>query len=71
MARLQAEEIVLTERVWLEPEPGADPDRDEAEAEDEQSAPFPVEPRWVPMVEDPTDPWWIAERQQEEDLRQD
>ena len=31
MARLQAEEIVLTERVLLEPEPGADPDSSDPE----------------------------------------
>ena len=50
MARLQAEERVLSERVLVTPET---PD---------EEAPGPVfSSGWVPMVEDPTHPFWQEE----------
>ncbi len=59
MARLQAEERVLAERVLLTPEPGTDSEQDEPETA------TPAEGRWVPLVEDPDDPWWQQAAQEE------
>lgn len=56
MARTQAEEIVLRERVLLEPEPGADPEANED--------PAPSDPTdgWIPLIEDETSPYWMQVR---------
>jgi hypothetical protein len=62
MARLQAEERVLAERVLLTPEPGTDSEEDEP-AEPETAT--PAEGRWVPLVEDPDNPWWQQATQEE------
>ncbi|MGH3826130.1 MAG: hypothetical protein ACRDQX_02995 [Pseudonocardiaceae bacterium] len=57
MAKLQAEELVLAERVLLAAEPGADPDEEASEAE-------PVSgPEWIPIREDPAHPFWIENRE--------
>lgn len=61
MAKLRAEEIVLTQRVWLTPEPGADP-----EEEDDDPPTGPSE--WVSIPTDPAHPFWTAQREwQQED----
>lgn len=62
MARLQAEERVLAERVLLAPEPGTDSEQDEPT---EPETATPAEGRWVPLVEDPTDPWWHRAAEEE------
>lgn len=62
MARLQAEERLLGERVLLAPEPGTGSEPDEP-AEPETAR--PGEGRWVPLVEDPDDPWWQQAAQEE------
>lgn len=65
MARLQAEEIVLKERVLLEPEPGADPasgDLDERE--------LPVIQQGTPLIVDRTHPLWEQVNAEQEDLAQ-
>ena len=63
MARLQAEERVLAERVLLAPEPGTDSEQENEPAEPETAT--PAEGRWVPVVEDPDDPWWQQAAQEE------
>jgi hypothetical protein len=59
MARAQAEEIVLRERVLLEPESGADPEPSEN--------PPPSDPAdgWTPLIEDETSPYWAQVRERE------
>jgi hypothetical protein len=58
MATLQAEEIVLAERVLLAAEPGVDPD-EETDPPERSSG-----PEWIPVREDPTHPYWIEDRAQ-------
>lgn len=58
MATLQAEEIVLAERVLVAAEPGVDPD-------EETGAPERVSGQeWIPVREDPMHPFWIENRAQ-------
>ena len=59
MATLQAEEIVLAERVLLAAEPGADPD-EETDPPEQASG----QQEWIPVREDPTHPYWIEDRAQ-------
>jgi hypothetical protein len=61
MARLQAEEQVLAERVLLPPEPAAGEDETPQTAAESPAA------EWVPLVEDPAHPWWQQAAAQEED----
>lgn len=63
MARLQAEEIVLKERVLLDPEPGADPDSDQ----DQPASPVSHE---MPMVVDRSHPLWEQVNAEQEELAQ-
>lgn len=58
MARLQAEEAALAEAL-------PSPEEDAAEENLITSGSFTSE--WIPLVEDPTHPWWIAERARLED----
>ena len=66
MARLQAEERVLAERVLLEPEPAADQYPDEAE---EYPAEAP-QAEWIPMAVSPGHPRWQQIVEEEQDLRE-
>jgi hypothetical protein len=63
MARLQAEEIVLKERVLLDPEPGTDPDPQDL---DEQSSPMGERDR--PLIVDRSHPLWEQVNAEQEDL---
>ena len=65
MARLQAEEIVLKERVLLEPEPGADPDSGDW---DERELPESQQER--PLIVDRSHPLWDQVNAEQEDLAQ-
>jgi hypothetical protein len=51
--------------VLLRPEPGADPDEDEIEEEEENLR--RAQDEWIPMKEDPTHPFWqkVAEEETE------
>jgi hypothetical protein len=59
MARTRAEEIVLRERVLLEPEPDTEVSED----------PVPADPTdgWIPLIEDETSPYWAQVREREAD----
>jgi hypothetical protein len=61
MARMQAEEIVLRERVLLEPEPGADPEARDTDASEEP--PSEATDGWTPLIEDATSPYWQQVRE--------
>jgi hypothetical protein len=65
MARLQAEEIVLKERILLEPEPGADPD---SSGPNEQDGPASQE---RPLIVDRNHPLWEQVNAEQEELAQD
>ncbi|MBV9164432.1 MAG: hypothetical protein JO309_11645 [Pseudonocardiales bacterium] len=59
MARLQAEEIVLAERVLLPTEPDLDPD------EGTEAAPRQGNGGdWIPVREDPAHQFWVDNREQ-------
>lgn len=64
MARLQAEEATLAEML-------PDPDSDGQEEDDVIMSDSSMVTEWIPLVEDPTHPWWTAERQrlEEDELR--
>jgi hypothetical protein len=64
MARLQAEERVLGERVLLAPEPGLDEEPEPAET----GQPPTAGQEWVPLTEDPKHRWW-QQAEREEDRR--
>lgn len=66
MARLQAEEIVLKERVLLEPEPGADPDSGDLEEQD-----VPADQQGTPLIIDRSHPLWEQVNAEQEELAQD
>jgi hypothetical protein len=71
MARLQAEEIVLQERVLLGPEPGAGLDST-GPAPDGQTGPGLAEGEVeVPLVVDRSHPLWEQVNAEQEDLAQD
>jgi hypothetical protein len=59
-ARTTAEETVLTERVLLPAEPDSPMD------EDSEQPPQMSGSRWMPVVEDPTDPAWQQLRELDE-----
>jgi hypothetical protein len=65
MARLQAEERVLAERVLLAPEPGAEEDPEETGDSPEASS----DGEWIPLVARPGDPRWQEIVEEEQDLR--
>lgn len=68
MARVQAEERVLAERVLLTPEPGTEDDETGGDEEPAEQTTNPAS-EWIPLVEDPTHPFWqqvAAERAAEE-----
>ena len=67
MARLQAEERVLTERVLLDPEPGAEQDPDETEESPEEA---PRGAEWIPLAVSPGHPRWQQIIEEEQDLRE-
>jgi hypothetical protein len=66
--RMRAEEIVLREEVLLEPEPELtqqlEQDEDQDLEEPEETAPAATGSDWIPVVEDPTHPYWQNVRQQ-------
>jgi hypothetical protein len=64
MSRLQAEEIVLKERVLLEPEPGADPD---SSGPDEQDG---LASQERPLIVDRSHPLWEQVNAEQEELAQ-
>ena len=66
MARLQAEEIVLKERVLLEPEPGADPD-----SSDPEESALPMSQPGTPLIVDRSHPLWEQVNAEQEELGQD
>jgi hypothetical protein len=61
MARLQAEEQVLGERVLLAPEPGQHPKPEQTETDQSPAA----GQDWVPLTEDPSHPWWQQAKREE------
>lgn len=63
MARAQAEEIVLRERVLLEPEPAADPEAKDTGAGEE--LPSESTGGWTPLIEDAASPYWQQVRERE------
>jgi hypothetical protein len=67
MARLQAEEQILAERVLLPAEPGIEDDQ-EAEAVREPTSATGASQGLLPLVEDPTDPRWQELRANHEEL---
>src|ERR1022692_4212915 len=66
MARLQAEERVLAERV-LAPESGAEQDPDETEESPEEA---PRGAEWIPLAVSPGHPRWQQIIEEEQDLRE-
>ena len=62
MARLQAEEIVLREQVFLPPEPGADPDADD------QAEETPADQQAASMIVDRSHPLWEEVNAEQEEL---
>jgi hypothetical protein len=68
MARLQAEEQILAERVLLPAEPGIEDDQ-EAEAGRAPTPATGASQGLLPLVEDPTDPRWQQLRAEHEELR--
>lgn len=65
MARLQAEEIVLKERILLEPEPGADPDYGDPEEPE-----LPVTQQATQLIVDRSHPLWEQVNAEQQDLAQ-
>src|ERR1022692_141551 len=65
MARLQAEERVLAQRVLLTPEPGTEEGSDEAEGDREE---VPPSEEWIPMAVSPGHPHWQRIIEEEQDL---
>jgi hypothetical protein len=65
MARLQAEEIVLKDRVLLDPEPEADPDQSDPDQEA-----LPVSRQAMPLVVDRSHPLWEQVNAEQEELAQ-
>src|SRR4029077_19530668 len=65
MARLQAEEIVLKDRVLLDPEPEADPDQSDPDQEA-----LPVSRQTMPLVVDRSHPLWDQVNAEQEELAQ-
>ncbi|RBM18098.1 hypothetical protein DI005_20100 [Prauserella sp. PE36] len=59
-ARSQAREKVLAERVLLPAEPGSPQDEEPPE---EPSAGGTRSTPWIPVAEDPADPWWQEQDQ--------
>jgi hypothetical protein len=64
MARLQAQEIVLTQRVLLEPEPGADPDSSDPDGQDGPAR------QGIPLIVDRSHPLWDQVNAEQQDLSQ-
>ena len=64
-AKMRAEEEILPELILIAPEQDGDPDPD-----GEQPRPTATDP-WVPLVEDPTHPYWQQVAEQENDLAED
>jgi hypothetical protein len=77
-ARQQAREQILTEQVLLPAEPGSPADENSSASraalglDPESEEPPSPEPEpgvrvsdWIPMVEDPSHPWWQARAEQE------
>jgi hypothetical protein len=67
MARLQAEEIILPQRILLPPEPGADPDEDNQDPAARSEPPTPGHPG-LPLVVDRSHPLWEQVNAEQEDL---
>ena len=67
MARLQAEEIVLPERILLPPEPGAEQNHDDQDPDD-RSEPTPANQPGVPLIVDRGHPLWEQVNAEQEDL---
>jgi hypothetical protein len=60
-AAMRAREIVLTEWVLLEPEPGTDPAEPLSPAAQQTHS---VDSDWIPLQEDPSHPFWAARNDQ-------
>ena len=69
MARLQAEEIVLPERILLPPEPGADPDTSSPESGG-GAGEIPPGQQGRPLIVDRTHPLWEQVNAEQQDLAQ-
>lgn len=63
MARVQAEQIVLRERVLLMPEPGADLDAGDPNLSEKPTS--GSTDGWTPLIEDETSPYWAQVRGRE------
>ena len=65
MARLQAEERVLAERVLLAPEPGTEQDMDETQEDPDEMT---LAGDWTPLAVSPGHPHWQQVIEEEQDL---
>ncbi|MGH3219215.1 MAG: hypothetical protein ACRDPY_10985 [Streptosporangiaceae bacterium] len=70
MARLQAEEIVLPERILLRPESGADLDTTSPESSGTEEE-IPASQRETPLVLDRSHPLWEQVNADQQDLAQE
>ncbi len=67
MARLQAEEIVLPERILLPPEPGAEQNQGEQDPDGRSEAAPAIQPG-LPVIVDRSHPSWEQVNAEQEDL---